>query len=76
MKKNVEKKIGAPYRCGMLPGIHFWQLEMQRSNILEARTEFHIFWQKLLFFVLIVPQSIAISEIFCNTETLTGQGVW
>ena len=23
-KKKVEKKIGLPYRCGILSGIHFW----------------------------------------------------
>ena len=35
-KIKVGEKVGAPFRCIILSGTHFWQLEMQRNNILEV----------------------------------------
>ena len=38
-KKKLRKKIELLFRCRILSGIHFWQLEIHRSIIWEMGTE-------------------------------------
>ena len=42
-KKKFRKKIELLYRCRILSGIHFWQLEIHPST-LAGHTDTNVFW--------------------------------